>query len=179
MEPKRYAYADPPYPGQARKHYAHDARCAEVNHRVLIGYLADNFDGWALSTSTPALEEVLSLCREVVGPNRVRVAAWVKPFASFKPGVNPGYCWEPVILFGIRSKRDRSEPTVRDYVSSNITLKRGLSGTKPDQFCWWLFDVLGMQHGDEFTDVFPGSGAVSSAYRSWSQHSDLYNTKRA
>lgn len=172
---KRYAYADPPYIGQAKRHYSHDSRCAEVNHRVLIGWLTDNFDGWALSSSAPALEELLALCREVVGPNMVRVAVWVKPFSSFKPNVNPAYCWEPVILHGIRTKRDRDELTVRDYVSAGITLKKGLVGVKPDTFNWWLFDVLGMKHGDEFTDVFPGSGAVTRAHMAWSKYADLYN----
>lgn len=171
----RFAYADPPYIGQAKRHYSHDARCAEVNHRVLIGWLTDNFDGWALSSSSPGLEEILCLCREVVGPNKVRVAAWVKPFASFKPNVNPAFCWEPVILYGVRAKRDRDEPTVRDYVSAGITLKKGLVGVKPDTFNWWLFDVLGMRQGDDFTDVFPGSGAVTRAHKAWSEYADLYN----
>ena len=31
----RIAYADPPYPGQARKHYKRDPRCAEVDHAAL------------------------------------------------------------------------------------------------------------------------------------------------
>ena len=47
----RFAYADPPYIGQARKHYAHDPRCAEVDHPALIRHLDSEFDGWALSMS--------------------------------------------------------------------------------------------------------------------------------
>lgn len=156
----RFAYADPPYIGQARKHYADDPRCAEVDHAELIARL-DGFDGWALSLSSPSLKQVLAFC-----PDDVRVGAWVKPFASFKPGVNPGYCWEPVIFRGGR-KRDRNAPTVRDFVSAGITLKRGVSGAKPDAFCWWVFDFLGMEPGDEFHDLFPGSGAVSRAWETW------------
>ena len=53
--------------------------------------------------------------------------AWVKPFASFEPGVNPGYAWEPVIFGGVRNL-GRDVPTVRDFVSAPITLKRGLVG---------------------------------------------------
>lgn len=90
------AYADPPYPGQARKHYRNDPShipAAEVDHAALIAQLCDEYpDGWALSTSSAALRDVLLLC-----PADVRVAAWVKPFAVFKPGVNPAYAWEPVI----------------------------------------------------------------------------------
>lgn len=148
----RVAYADPPYPGQARKHYGRE----EVDHVELVARLR-TFDCWALSTSSPALREVWNLCPEA------RCAPWVKPFAIFKPGVNPAYAWEPVLFHGAR-KRLRSESTVRDWVSANITLKRGLSGVKPEKFCDWLFDLLGMQPGDEFHDLFPGSGAVTAAW---------------
>lgn len=154
----RTAYADPPYIGQARKHYGPDAR--EVNHEMLIAHLTE-FDAWALSCSSPSLHQILPLC-----PPDVRIAAWVKPFAVFKPNVNPGYCWEPVIFGGGR-KRSRSEPTIRDFVSCNITLKRGLVGVKPDGFCFWLFDLLGLKPTDEFHDLFPGSGAVTRAWEAW------------
>jgi len=52
---KRIRYADPPYPGQASKHYADDPRCAEVDHRQLIADLEASGDAWALSTSSTAL----------------------------------------------------------------------------------------------------------------------------
>jgi len=160
----RFAYADPPYPGQARKHYSHDERCAEVNHGLLISWLCRDFDSWALSTSSVALRDVLALC-----PPGVRVAAWTKPFASFKPGVNPGYCWEPVVFSGSR-KRDRSETTVRDWYSEGITLKKGLSGAKPRGFMYWIFDLLGATGTDEFVDVFPGTLGCSVAWERWRIH---------
>ena len=149
------AYADPPYLGQARKHYGPDAK--EVNHRLLIAHL-EEYDAWALSLSSPSLQEILPLC-----PKEVRVGSWVKPFASFKPNVNPAYAWEPVVFCGGR-KRNRKEPTVRDWVSCNITLKRGVSGAKPESFSFWLFEVLNMRHDDTFVDLFPGSNAVSNAW---------------
>ncbi len=156
----RIAYADPPYIGQAKKHYGPNAR--EVNHDLLIRHLCDEFpDGWALSLSSPTLRAILPLC-----PEDVRVAAWVKPFCAFKVNVNPAYAWEPVIWRGGR-KRARSEPTVRDWVSAVITLKRGTSGAKPATFSWWLFDLLGLKASDEFIDLFPGSGAVSNAWAAW------------
>lgn len=88
----RFAFADPPYIGQARKHYAKEAAAAgrvasEVNHWELIETLKRDYDAWALSLSTPSLEEILHICRKVVGPNVVRPCSWVKPFASFKPQV--------------------------------------------------------------------------------------------
>lgn len=173
----RLAYADPPYIGQARKHYGKEAaadgrEAKEVDHALLLAHLSE-FDGWALSCSAPSLEEILHLARRVIGENRVRVGAWVKPFASFKPNVNPGFCWEPVIFYGGRSSVERggrNVPTVRDYLSANITLQRGTSGAKPDAFAFWIFDLLGAKPGDEFTDLFPGSRAVSRAWEQWSWH---------
>jgi len=157
----RFAYADPPYIGQARKHYGKEPTYAgEVDHQELIERLCGEYpDGWALSASTPSLRIILPLC-----PDDVRVAAWVKPFAAFKPNVNPAYAWEPVIFRGGR-KRNRTEATVRDWVSCNIALERGLSGAKPEPFCFWLFSLLGMEPGDELVDLFPGTGGVSTAWR--------------
>ena len=151
----KFAYADPPYIGQAKKHY----NSPEVDHPVLIARLVNEFpDGWALSCSSTSLQYLLTLC-----PPNVRISAWVKPFASFKPGVNPAYAWEPVIWQGGR-KRPRSYPTVRDWVSANITLKRGLSGVKPDAFNHWLLDLLGVEPGDELHDLYPGSGGLTRCY---------------
>ena len=59
--------------------------------------------------------------------------------------------------------------TPKDVVSANITLKRGLTGAKPEAFCRWMFAVLGMQPGDELVDLFPGTGAVTQAYEAWQQ----------
>ncbi len=149
-----FAYADPPYPGCAHRYPENE----EVDHRALISRLVDCFpDGWALSTSSVALRSILPLC-----PERVRVAAWVKPFAVFKPNVNPAYAWEPVIFSGGR-KRDRTEPTVRDWTSCNITLRRGLVGAKPDGFCHWLLDLLGFEDGDVMVDLFPGTRSMERA----------------
>lgn len=99
----------------------------------------------------------------LVLPEGIRIGAWVKPFAIFKPNVNPAYAWEPVIYFGGR-KRTRKDPTVRDWVSCNITLKRGLTGAKPEGFCLWMFELMGMRPGDVLVDLFPGTGAVTQAW---------------
>ena len=155
---RRVAYADPPYIGQAKRHYGRE----EVPHGCLIRHLVNAYpDGWALSCSSPSLQELLPLC-----PSDVRVLAWVKPFCIFKPNVGVAYAWEPVILRGGR-KRKRSQPTVRDWVAENITLRRGLRGVKPEAFSFWLFEVLNMQPGDDFIDLFPGSGAVTMAWAKW------------
>lgn len=156
----KIAYADPPYVGQARRHYG----TSEIDYAALLARLALEFpDGWALSASSPSLRLLLPLC-----PDDVRIAAWVKPFAIFKPGVNPAYAWEPVIFRGGRH-RSRAEPTVRDWVSCNIALRRGLVGAKPEGFCMWLFDLLGMAFDDDLIDLFPGTGAISRAWAKWKE----------
>jgi hypothetical protein len=156
-----FAYADPPYIGQAKKHYSHDPNCAEVDHAKLIHEMTERYDGWALSLSSSSLQQVLALC-----PGDVRVAAWVKPFAAFKVNVNPAYAWEPVIFRGGR-KRTRTMPTERDWIAESITIKKGLSGAKPRKFAFWVFEMLGMTESDILVDLYPGTGAVGHAHEQW------------
>lgn len=163
----KFAYCDPPYVGQAKRHY----KSEEVDHAALIAQLQRDYDGWALSASSPSLQEILTLC-----PADVRVAAWVKPFAIFKPNVNPAFAWEPVLFCPLPRKRSRKEPTVRDWIAVNITLQRGLCGVKPEGFCLWLFDLLGAEPEDEFDDLFPGSGAVTRAWEEWKKFRNVANT---
>lgn len=159
----RCAYADPPYMGQAAKFYAKEPDYAgEVDQIALVKRLCSEFpDGWALSLSSPSLRHILPAC-----PEDARVAAWIKPFRSFKPGVNPAYAWEPVIFRGGR-KRMRWENTVRDFASVNVTPRAGFVGARPEAFCFWMFGLLNTRRGDEFVDLFPGSGAVPRAWERW------------
>lgn len=167
----RFAYADPPYVGQAKKHYSHDPVCAEVDHRELISRLVNQYpDGWALSLSSPSLKYLLSLC-----PDGVRVMAWVKPFCAFKPNVNPAYAWEPIIVFGGRP-RTREQDTVRDWISENITLQKGLCGAKPKAFCYWLFDVLNVHPEDSLDDLFPGTGVVGRCFEEYTTRTTIETT---
>jgi hypothetical protein len=188
MSALRFAYADPPYIGQAARHYGSgataergltpDPLAAEVDHAELLARL-EGFDGWALSMSAAmySLKEIAALA-----PDEARMAAWVKPFASFKRGVAVAYTWEPV-LFRTRRAWSRDVATVRDHliapaVVENITLQRGTSGAKPERFCLWLFDLLGMTDDDEFHDLYPGSGAVTRAHEAWraSQRGEVHQT---
>ena len=164
----RFGYADPPYLGASRKHYRDHPEHAIYDtvdgHRDLIARLVDEFpDGWALSMASKNLHPLLPLC-----PPTVRVMAWVKPWTTFYPNVNPAWTWEPVIVSAGR-KRGRGVPTVRDYIIANSPSVRGKSftGRKPDEFSWWLFEVLGMLPEDELVDLFPGSGAVGRALDAW------------
>jgi hypothetical protein len=168
----KFAYADPPYLGQGVKHYgerhADAADCDTPEwHARLIERLCDEFpDGWALSLHTPSLRTMLNLC-----PEDVRIGAWMKPFAAFKKNVTRAYAWEPIILRGGRPI-PTTQPTVRDWIEAPavkepITMQRGFPGAKPTAVCFWIFDWLNMEAGDEFVDLFPGSGAVERAYRGW------------
>lgn len=165
MTTMRFAYADPPYYGLAVKFYGHlHSDAADYDrletHAALIDRL-NKYDGWAMSLHSPSLRDILPLC-----PPDVRVMPWVKPFASFKPGVGVAYAWEPIIVWGGR-KRERTQLTVRDWCAENITLQRGFTGAKPDALIWWLLDVLNVQPQDEVDDLFPGSGAVAQAVQRW------------
>lgn len=154
-----FAFADPPYLGCGALYKEHHADAlawdAPETHRALIERLVSDYpDGWAMCLSTPSLRTLLPMC-----PEDCRVAAWVKPFAAFKVNVNPAYAWEPVVFRGGR-RGDRTRDTVRDRFSKEITLKRGLTGAKPEAFCRWVLELLGYVTGDEVDDLFPGTGIM-------------------
>lgn len=155
------AYADPPYPGQAKRHYGdHPDYAGEVDHRELIARLVE-FDGWALSTSNRALQDVLALC-----PPGVRVLAWCKPIAPPMSG-HGVFGWEPVIVSWARPPasdlRDTLTASPEQY-TFRPKPEGYVTGAKPPAFCRWLFAWLGARPGDGFTDMFPGSRAVSDAW---------------
>lgn len=164
----RFAYADPVYLGQARHYPEHPESGLWNNpetHRALIDYLTHWYtDGWALSCSSPSLRVLLPMC-----PDDVRIGAWVKPFHSYKKGVRPAYAWEPVIYRGGRNskhpppEKGGKATTPKDFVSANITLKKGLTGAKPPEFCQWVLDLLNFQPGDALDDLFPGTGSMAVA----------------
>jgi len=172
----RFGYADPPY-FKCCALYGHhhpDGLCWDdaETHRLLIVRLDDEHpDGWALSCSTPSLRTILPMC-----PDDVRIAAWVKTFCAFKKGVRPCYSWEPVIFRGGRNKGHKppekggKQNTPKDFVilelldpqvlAAPITLKKGLTGAKPEPFCEWVCDLLNVLPGDEVVDLFPGTGIM-------------------
>lgn len=151
--PLVFAYADPPYPGLAKRYYGD----AEVDHASLIASLEySGYAGWALSTSARALRDVLPLC-----PPRARVAAWVKPIGVSSRTRGMHNTWEPVVVCPGRHLR----PGFRDWFSAQPARGGGtVWGRKPIAFCAWLFRLLGMLPGDELVDLFPGSGIVSRAW---------------
>lgn len=181
----RLAYADPPYVGQSKKHYEnHPDYAGEVDHAALIKEL-QGYDGWALSCHVNSLLQLWPLCPTA------RVGAWVKPFAFFKPGVKPAYAWEPVLFKSARTERDRAAywgkkvVFCRDWGEEDTAYrgnvwgvtpaerKEPVKGKKRDEFCYWVFGLLGALPTDEFTDFFPGSGGVGRAWEFWVQQDGL------
>jgi hypothetical protein len=158
--PMRFAYADPPYPGRARKYYGGEPTYSgEVDHAKLIASLEySGYDGWALSTSEDALGMLLPLCPP---PPATRVCPWVKPIGASSRTFGPHNTWEPLIV--VRGRKLR--PGFRDWLLAQPARGGGsLPGRKPIKFCAFLFQQLGMLSGDELDDLFPGTGVVSRAW---------------
>lgn len=176
--PLRIAYADPPYPGCAHLYKDHPDYAGEVDHEELLRQLTENYDGWCLHTSSVALGYVTSLLSAYEGYypiNDVRVMAWVKPFAAFKANVSVAYAWEPVLVKAARKPVVKAGMTYRDFMSESITLKRGLTGAKPERVCHWLFEVMGCEPHDELADLYPGTGAVFEAWQTWRDQRTLFD----
>lgn len=185
----KLGYADSPYFGCCGKFYDHyhgdgtypfDGLCWDDidTHRVLIDHLTDEFpDGWALSCTTSSLLKLGPYF-----PDDVRIGAWVKSFAAFKKGVRPAYAWEPVVYRGGHNPPWEAHPpplkggkqtTPKDFFVTElddlaswevfvcpITMKKGLTGAKPELVCDWILDLLGVREGDEFVDIFTGTGVM-------------------
>lgn len=161
----KLVYADPPYLGMGKKMYGSLHKEAEKwddiqSHIDLMIDMNNKYDGWALSLTSNTLK--------LLAPNMpegARIAAWVKPFCSWRPTYRVQYTWEPVIFKEARSKIGWKSgiESVRDHISTNIALKKGLQGAKPDAFNDWLISLLGYQPGDELIDLFPGTNGLSAA----------------
>lgn len=164
----RFAYADPPYIGQAAKHYrGHDNYAGEVDHAELVARLVAEYpDGWALSCSCKSLQQILALC-----PGDVRVLAWCKR-GPILPGVRLQYGWEPVIMRGGRQGRHVTGDVKRldwlvcepDGWTFRTPPPGHVIGRKPEAFSTWIFECLGAEDGDTLDDLYPGTGAVGQAW---------------
>ncbi len=156
--PMTFAYADPPYPGKASLY----PERTEVDHSSLLQRLTENYpDGWALSTSSEALRDVLSLC-----PRGVRICAWFKG-PRYTKSRRALVSWEPLIVSGGRPLRI---DVVQDLSDGLVAIGRfrrfpgALIGMKPPAFAEWMFRQLGASRADRLDDLFPGSGAIGRAW---------------
>lgn len=160
--PMHFCYADPPYPGQAHKYKGHPNYAGEVDHKALIERLMAEYpDGWALSTSSKTLWEILHLC-----PSDIRVLAWCCGDARRPPFRGLTSAWQPLI---IRRGRVPSTSCLDFLVGTRVPdgPQSGFDGFKPEMYCFWLFRCLGARPGDVLDDLFPGSGAVGRAWEKY------------
>jgi hypothetical protein len=158
----RIAYADPPYPGMSHYYKDHPDYAGEVDHAELVARMEAHYDGWLLHTASTTLRQVLMLC-----PEDVRVLAWVKGFAAFKPNVPLAYAWEPVVCKPCRKQEVGGDLVMRDWIQENMTMQRGLVGVKPERVVVWALRAVGATVDDEIVDLYPGSGAVQRAINGW------------
>ena len=162
-------FADPPYLGCGKLYAAHHPNALDWDdpaaHRALVGRLQDEFDGWALHLA--ATHESIALYAPLVAGTGARWMFWTKTFAAFKRNVSVAYAWEPVIVKPARKPVVSKRIVMRDWIACPITLKRGLTGAKPEEVCHWIFELLGARPEDDLHDLFPGTGAVTRAWESW------------
>lgn len=165
----RLGYADPPYIGCAHLYRDHPDYAGEVNPVDLVNKLQHEFDGWVLHTS--ATPDAIAVLGPLVAKTGARWCSWRKGFAAFKRNVSVAYAWEPVIIKAARKPVVSKRLVMRDWIDTDIqrsiTLKRGLTGAKPEAVCHWAFELLGARPDDELADLFPGTGAVSRAWVTW------------
>ena len=161
----KIAYADPPYIGCTHLYRDHPDYAGEVDHVRLIERLDRNYDGWILhAAATPRSIATLAPLVERTG---ARWMAWVKGFAAFKRNIPVAFAWEPVIVKAARKPVVSKRLVMRDWIQESITLRRGLTGAKPEAVCHWAFEMVAARPDDTLDDLFPGTGAVTEAWRTW------------
>lgn len=163
---KRLGYADPPYIGCAHLYKDHPDYAGEVDHAALVERLERDYDGWVLhAAATPKSMAVLAPLVEAV-PG-ARWMTWTKGFAAFKRNVPVAFAFEMVVVKPARKPVVSKRLVMRDWIECSITLRRGLTGAKPEAVCHWAFEMVGARPEDELDDMFPGTGAVAEAWRTW------------
>lgn len=178
----KLAIADPPYPpfigaggrkNRASRWYGSGQRSASdrpsdfhpdaadwdnpIRHRALLEHLMKEFDGWAIATSPDGLSAYYPL------PPAARVMAWIKPNAQ--PGAHRlRSMWEPVIIYPPDGRRsNRGGVGAMSDVLTSPAPRVGFIGAKPESWTLWVLSAMGYREGDEVTDLFRGSGMVTTA----------------
>jgi hypothetical protein len=165
----KLAYADPPYLGCGKLYAAHHPDALDwdttARHDELMEELIGGYDGFVVHLSATA--DSFSCYSPWVGQSGARWCSWVKGFAAFKKNVSVAYAWEPVIIKPARKPVVSKRLVMRDWIQESITLRKGLTGAKPEAVCHWAFELMGAHPDDELHDLFPGTGAVTKAWETW------------
>jgi len=162
----RLGYADPPYIGCAHLYSDQPDFAGEVDHAALVERLESEFDGWVLHAAA-TMRSYATIIPIMEKLNGVRICQWMKPFAAYKRNVSVAYATEPVFIKSARKPVVSKRQVMRDFIAESITLRRGLTGAKPEKVCHWAFELVGARPEDELIDLFPGTGAVTEAWRTW------------
>lgn len=162
-------YADPPYLGCGKLYAEHHPQALDWDdpetHVRLVEQLQDEADGWVLHLS--ATPESIALYAPLCVQTGARWCSWVKGFAAFKRNVPVAYAWEPVLIKAARKPVVSKRLVMRDWIQESVTLRKGLTGAKPEAVCHWAFELAAARPEDDLTDLFPGTGAVTEAWRTW------------
>lgn len=165
----RLGYADPPYFGCGKLYAAHHPDALDWDdpkaHYDLVDRLEAEFGGWVLHASATAAS--IALYAPLVVKTGARWCSWVKGFAAFKRNVPVAYAWEPVIIKPCRKPVVSKRLVMRDWIQESVTLKRGLTGAKPEAVVHWALELVAARPDDDLADLFPGTGAVERAWRTW------------
>lgn len=156
-------YADPPYAG-CRARYARGNNSRQWGRDARADFMRDLIarmeqlraeDGvCAVSMGTPELR-LLNLF-----PSKCRVAAWVKPNVSPRPGIWPSFAWEPLVMWGALPT-DKGAPNDWREISPRVKNRRGHETPKPDAFAEWVLELtLGNRRGS-VCELFAGTAPVS------------------
>lgn len=171
--------ADPPYLGRAARWYGKDG-CGEgygagkadehpeaylwdlsETHIDLVKNLEANYDGYAIALTVHSLSTYLGVIN-TDSRNGIRVLSWIKPIAV-PSGSRIATSWEPVIVKIPKERRGHGKgKSTKDHLIANPP-QNGFIGAKPAAWTEWVLDVMGYQNGDDVTDLFNGSGAVTRA----------------
>lgn len=165
----KIGYADPPYYGCGKLYTEQHPDAFDwddsLTHMRLLDRLQAEFDGWVLHLSaTPAS---IAVYAPLIAGTGARWCSWVKQFAAFKRNIPVAYAWEPVIIKPARKPVVSKRLVMRDWIMCPITMKKGLTGAKPEAVCHWAFELAAACPDDELDDLFPGTGAVSKAWATW------------
>jgi hypothetical protein len=177
----KLAIADPPYLGTADLFYGDQGvgydkglkTTSNTNqnahlwddpqtHLELLDYLKDNFDSYAIALNTHSVG-LYSKRIKFGSQSGFRLCSWIRP-NSAPTGSRIRPSWEPVIVYNAKDRRSYRSGLARtkDYLIANPPRKQFI-GTKPFEWTEWVTELLGYQEGDTISDLFVGSGAVTSA----------------
>ncbi len=129
-----------------------------ARHRALLAELVSTADGWAIACPMDAVAAVYPPL-----PAGTRILTWHKTNA-IPTGHRIASSTEAVLVW---PPADRRSSRGRGQVSDHLTAPApggGFAGAKPASWTRWVLDALDYRPDvDTLVDLFPGSGAVSTA----------------